>query len=128
METQVLQHLYSKYLTLCCKITPPPSINFDPGDFKGSVLSSTFVSNAANLQVIDFPHHFHLFFHLYLTLAMGFILEICFKLFGSNCTSLSCIKTPKNVNIYFNLYSFSTHLMEMASLGQTALKEHSIFF
>ena len=91
------------------------------------VISSTFVSNAANLQVIDFPHHFHLFFHLYRALATGFILEICFKLFGSNCTSLSCIKTPKNVNIYFNLYSFSTHLMEMTSLGQKALKEHSIF-
>ena len=86
------------------------------------VISSTFVSNAANLQVIDFPHHFHLFFHLYRALATGFILEICFKLFGSNCTSLSCIKTPKNVNIYFNLYSFSTHLMEMTSLGQKALK------
>ena len=86
------------------------------------VISSTFVSNAANLQVIDFPHHFRLFFHLYRAVATGFILEICFKLFGSNCTSLSCIKTPKNVNIYFNLYSFSTHLMEMTSLGQKALK------
>ena len=107
------------------------------------VISSTFVSNAANLQVIDFPHHFHLFFHLYRALATGFILEICFKLFGSNYTSLSCIKTPQNVNIYFNLYSFSTfsarygmflfhqpiqnHLMEMTSLGQKALKEHSTF-
>ena len=91
------------------------------------VISSTFVSNAANLQVIDFPHHFHLFFHLYRALATGFISEICFKLFGSNCTSLSCIKTPKIVNSYFNLYSFSTHLMEMTSLGQKALKEHSIF-
>ena len=86
------------------------------------VISSTFVSNAANLQVIDFPHHFHLFFHLYRALATGFISEICFKLFGSNCTSLSCIKTPKDVNSYFNLYSFSIHLMEMTSLGQKALK------
>ena len=123
METQVLQHLYSKYLTLCCKITPPsPSLNFDPGDFKGTGHKFNFCFKRCKLQVIDFPHHFHLLFHLYRALATRFISEICFKLFGSNCTSLSCIKTPRNVNSYFNLYSFSAHLMEMTSLGQKALK------
>ena len=75
------------------------------------VTSSNFVSNAANLQVIDFPHHFHLFFHLYRTLATGFILEIGFKLFGSNCTSLSFIKNTKKCKHLFQsvliFYSFN---------------------
>ena len=90
------------------------------------VIGSSFVSNAANLQTIDFAHHFQAFsplFHLCRALAeTGFILEFCLKLFESNCTSLFCLKTHKNVIIYFSLYSFSTHLMERTSLGQKALK------
>ena len=36
MKTQVLQHLYSKYFDTMLQNHPPPSLNFDPGDFKGT--------------------------------------------------------------------------------------------
>ena len=121
MKTQILQLLYSKYLTYSCKLTPFLKLR-SWWFLRVRVISLSFVSNAAYLQTIDFSHYFHLFFHLYYALATGFILKFCLKLFGSNCTSLSCLKTPKNANIYFNLYSFSTHLMETTSLGQKALK------
>ena len=85
-------------------------------------VSSTFIWNTANWQTIDFSYDFCLLFPLCRALETGFNLHFCLNLSESNCSSLSCLKTPKNVKNCFNPYSFFTHLMKRASLGQLALK------
>ena len=101
---------------------PPPAQTPILMILRVRTISSTFVWNAANWQTIDFTDDFYLFFPLCRALETGFNFHFCLKLSESNCSSLSCLKTPKNVKNCFNPYSFFTHLMKRASLGQLALK------
>ena len=68
-------------------------------------IGSTFVWNAANLQTINFTHTCHFFFYLFKFIVLKKLKE-CKKLFKS--------------------YSFFTHLMEMASLGQQTCKGYCL--
>ena len=108
-------------LIICCKNSPPPTQTPILMILRLRTISSTFVWNAANWQTIDFTDDFFLFFPLCRALETGFDLHFCLKLSESNCSNLSCLKTPKNVKNCFNPYSFFTHLMKRASLGQLAL-------
>ena len=103
MKTQVLQPLmYCNFDNMLQKL--PPSTQ--------TPILKTLLSLQIGKQLIL----------LMIFSSFSLFVGLCLKLSESNCSNLSCLKTPKNVKNCFNPYSFFTHLMKRASLGQLALK------
>ena len=112
METQSLAiSIYSKYLTFFCKITPPPFLNFDPDDFKGTGHKFNFCFKCC---IFADNRFFSLFSPLFSSLSCssnGIYFRILFKSLWKQLYEFIMLKNTKKFKHLFQsvllFYSFN---------------------